>query len=281
MLVACLATQSYGDTTTTSTWTGAFGFEFWGIPANWNNGVPDAVGARAVFPAAAITTPTDVNLSNGPYTVGSLAYDGNQPLGFELGSLIFDQDGAGQAQIVLGSPTTASVELDIDVILADDLHIQSSSFGNSLHFPRPLGGAHNINLSGSGQVEFSGLNSTWTGQLNINDSMRALVSDPFGLGDTATGTVINGGRLTLDAATNEAVTVNGGLLFLNAGSTAGAVIINNGGTLDSRGSTGAVTVNDGGTVHLRTSSSVPAIFSNGGFIDQYASPIPSVKPRPR
>lgn len=226
MLVACLAAQSVATTSPTD-WTGAFGFEFWGIPANWDNGVPNSAGAQAVFPTAVITTPTTVNLSNGPYTVGSLSYAGDQPLVFELGTLIFDQDGAGagQAQIVLGSVTTTRLELNSDIIVNDDLSIQSASVGNSIEFQNPISGSGNINLIGSGVVEFANLNnSPWTGQLNINDNIQAVVSMPTGLGSSAVGTVIHGGALVVNAATSEPVTVNdGGALILNPGGAIGAL----------------------------------------------------------
>lgn len=231
MLVACLATHTYADTTPTSNWTGAFGFEVWGIPANWDNGVPNAAGNRAVFPASVITTPTAVSLTNGPYTLGILEYDGNQPLEFELGSLVFDQDGAGagQAQILLGSVTSTSLEFDSAILLNDDLHVQSSSGGNQLTFQRTLSGAGNITLSGSGVVEFADLNTAWTGQLDIHDNIRAIVSTPDALGDTLAGTVLHSGELVVNAATHETVTVNdGGALLLNPGGTIGALNSNGG-----------------------------------------------------
>lgn len=153
---------------TASTWAGADG--------NWNNtgnpgwnatGVPNAMGATAIFGAttAARTTTQNLNPEGGGVTVGTLSFTGVNQAGSRTIKLTqpitFNQDGTGTGiAIIENTNTSASANNFLKlgdstaqrIILADDLLIRNAA-GKSGYIN--IGAA----IEGAGNVTFNNLNT--------------------------------------------------------------------------------------------------------------------------
>jgi len=210
----------------------------WSSTANWTGGVPNAIGAGAVFSAsttAALTITLDV-----PVTVGTLLLgnSGNAAVGYALSgtgsnTLTLNSSGyplaGGGATITVMDGTHAiyaSVELN------DNLAVTGSNSGWVLSFgaASTITGGHSLTMNGNGTLILGGSNS-YTGGTFVT-----------------AGTLVATNLNALPEGTN--LTVGGGATFIFDPSQA-----------STSPASGAVAVPEPGTLGLLAASAVFAAFT--------------------
>ena len=143
----------------------------WNTPANWNpETVPDVASATAAF-GSIITAPTTVTL-NAPITVGTITIDNANPYiisGTTTDNLTFSTTSGSAAITVTDVNGDGSHVISSPIALSSPLSITQGSTG-TLTLSGVISGSESITTaSGSGPVEFSGIN-TFIGAFELVES---------------------------------------------------------------------------------------------------------------
>ncbi len=168
----------------------------WSNSANWSSGVPNGVGATAVFPFTNSSNDFQVQLTS-DVTLGSLissSYRLEQING--PGKLIFDASTPGVAPLLkMGLESSGSVRINSQVILADNaLHLDLPTQSHRVFFMQGFAPTNaNLTLDGLGEITFVGDYSGWTGSLLLDSGSASFY------GSAAADVILDGGGLTLRA----------------------------------------------------------------------------------
>jgi autotransporter-associated beta strand protein len=183
-------------TGTFAVWASA-GSGSWSNSGNWTSGVPNAVGAWAVFNAS--TTAAMTITLDSPQTVGNLVLgnSGSTSVGYTLmgsgsNSLTLNNSGSGATITV----TDGSHVIDAPVILADNLLVSGGgtlAFGNS----SSITGSYALTMSGTGGTLILSGTDTYTGGTNVTAG-KLIVTTNTALPDGASLSVGAGGTLIFD-----------------------------------------------------------------------------------
>lgn len=216
-------------------WTGSVSGD-WAEPGNWNTagGFPDnaldtATLAGANHPA--------VDLGGATRSVGALTFDTTASTAFSVGNGALNVAAGGsivKAATVSNNNSTVSAGVDL---VGDATFTNNNSWvlnAKMLQITGLITGSGTLTITGTGNggVQLARDNSaTFTGAVQI-DSGMLLLSNDKALGDTATGTTVNGGELWLayGVRTPEAFTIAGDSRQSNlgAGGISGDVRVNSG-----------------------------------------------------
>jgi hypothetical protein len=196
---------------TISNWLSAGSSSDWFLPANWSAGVPSLPGDVAAVPGGPGFHP---GIGATSASLGRLNFSGGGPVTISgTGTLTFSKPGADPAVI----SATASQFLSPTIVPAllvpsgETLSLEPGS-NSSLTLSGGIGASGgDVKLSGAGQVTLGGGHAGWTGRMTV-DAGQLAVTSGTALGSSSEGTVINGGVVTLSAATSEPFTLNGGTL---------------------------------------------------------------------
>ena len=183
----------------------------WMSEQNWNAGVPNAIGAQAVFGPSFPTGNATVRV-NAPITVGSFTSGNQHAITLRDNPITFDNGGLGAALYVDSGAGQLSVYPNLT--LSDNLQFLVDKSAGPLLINGRVSGPGNIGVALGGTVQINGDNADWSGALSINGG-RVSVKHANGLGTTDVGTVVNAGSLQLNAATGEPIEVRGGVLTVN------------------------------------------------------------------
>jgi autotransporter-associated beta strand protein len=236
-VTASLALTGLPQRAHASTWAGANAN--WSSNANpgWNGtGVPDAIGATALFVSPTATTTQDIGAG---VTVGTLNKGGAANASWTIvptNALILNQDGGGAGYATLANSTTAvgGHRLNINagtLTLADDLLISNTSGSNStsgsIAIAANIGGAGNITLAnisnniGVAPIYFNGtISSNFTGNILLRSGAVTFNDKDF-LGNAATNVLTLGqvgqGGVSLVSTNTPGTVVNNIVVTANTG----------------------------------------------------------------
>lgn len=225
-------------------WTGAINGD-WDEPGNWNtpSGFPDNALDTATL---AGTNHPAVDLGGATRSVGALTFNTAASTAFTVGNGTLNLAAGGsivKAATVSNNNSTVSAAVNL---LGDATFTNNNSWVHNAKMLQVTGlitgsGTLTITGTGSGGVQLTRDNSaTFTGAVQMDSGMLLLSSDKA-LGDTATGTTVNGGELWLayGVRTPEAFTIAGDSRQSNLGTSgiSGDVRVNSGvtWTLDTGG----------------------------------------------
>jgi len=138
-------------------WTSAGGGK-WSDLTKWTGGVPNSIGATAIFSAS--TSASSTIMLDSPLTVGALQFSssGNTTLGYTLSgggtnTLTLDNSGSGASITV----TDGTHEIETPVVLADNLEVTTGStnpwtlsFGTASSITQSGTGSYSLTMSGAG-----------------------------------------------------------------------------------------------------------------------------------
>jgi autotransporter-associated beta strand protein len=212
------------------TWNLALGGT-WDSLANWNPaGVPNGVGASAVFnSAASANNPAQTGnrtiTADGGQTVGSIVFNNDAANAFTTsittgagGSLTFDETGAGPATITVPAVAgTGNNTISAAITLADSLvatvsNITASSAAGALNLTATISGPGGFTKLGDGLATFGTGAKTYTGSTVIGGG-RIRISVAAQPSTTSSFTISAGGQVT--QITAGSITFGSGTLYLN------------------------------------------------------------------
>jgi autotransporter-associated beta strand protein len=198
-----------------STWTGALGGD-WNDPTKWTNGVPNGLGAHAIFgptppnAAAAINLESAVELSVLEYAnLHGVMLTGAGPLSFaaQPGASSLIQVGAGKPLQILAPVGIQADELIVDVKVADAIP--------SVEVIGSLEGYGKLLKAGLGTLALSGDTSLHGADIEVSDG-TLIASELAASSDSGRFVVTDGARLTLvsasaDAVMRKPISIDGGI----------------------------------------------------------------------
>jgi fibronectin-binding autotransporter adhesin len=144
-----------------TTWANAAGGS-WGTASNWNNGVPNEIGATAIF-GTALTAPGTIAL-NGSKTVGNMTFDSANSYTIASGtggSITFETNtGAANLMVPQGNHTISA-----PVVLGSNL-IADVGANGAVTLTGAISGARTLTKRGSGVLSLTSAN-TYTGDTTV------------------------------------------------------------------------------------------------------------------
>jgi autotransporter-associated beta strand protein len=228
---AVLTNVALTERVAAETWNSTIGF--WNVAANWTPAtVPNAIDATATFDAVNPGTSFSVNLTGGPFTVGTLNLNSSVAVAgyhFQQGTLIM-QVSAGSAAINVQSSNFAADFLSSTTLqLNSNTVITTASSAAHLSVDGLVAGAGALTIAGPGTVILNHAN-TYTGDTTITSGTLAIGdADALGTGivgfttaagalrSDITGTLTNvidalaGGTSRVHAASGQTLTLTGAL----------------------------------------------------------------------
>ena len=251
ILLAMLALCSSAPGASTYTWTGTTSGA-WSLAANWGGSGPPISGDTARFNAPA-SNDTVVDVGTGGVSVNSIVFDTGttniHTISTGTGGITLDDNGSITYNVAstgsTGGKQTISVPLNIGPTGATFTNKnQGGGYGyggngsNPMEINGVLTGSGTITITGasssSSMVSLGGSNLTsFTGNITVN-SGQLRIGAANGLGDTAHGTTLNGGSLTVGASGSaEPITYanNSSTINIGNGSFAGPISVNSSRTL--------------------------------------------------
>ncbi|MBR1211978.1 autotransporter outer membrane beta-barrel domain-containing protein [Bradyrhizobium sp. JYMT SZCCT0180] len=253
---AVLTNVALTERVAAETWNGTIGF--WNVAANWTPAtVPNAIDATATFDAVNPGVSFSVNLTGGPFTVGTLNLNSSVAVGgyhFQQGTLIM-QVSAGSAAInVQSSNFTNDFSSDTTLQLNSNTVITTASSTARLTVDGLVAGAGALTIAGPGTVILNHANTYTSGTTITSGTLAIGDADALGTGNVSfttaagalrsdiTGTLTNaievfaGGTSRISAANGQTLTLTGalalhvgaaGMQFGEAGGT-GTVVLDGG-----------------------------------------------------
>jgi autotransporter-associated beta strand protein len=171
----------------------------WSNPANWDDVVPNAVGALAVLASPPLTASATVTLDE-PVTLGILSFSGFEGYTVAGGSaLTFDNNGLSAVVNV----SDGLHEISAPVVLAGNTAV-NPAVGSELVLSGSLTGGSTFGVGGGGTVNLNGDITGFTGGFAINSGvMRISPATPLLLNQ-----LISGGGSLVHAGAGE-LTISG------------------------------------------------------------------------
>ncbi len=277
---------SIGVYAQTYTWNVA-GTASWTSSSSWTpSGIPNAVGANAIFGSVAASNVSVKLVSN--VTVGSITFSNPSSLNYALitgstsikSQITFDVS-SGNAQINLTNSGNVTINDYISILLNDNLELNSSGTG-ILQINSGIGGTGGLIKNGSGYVI---LNRTQNAQVNYfsGDTVVNAGTLQIGIGGNAlviggsSNVIINSGGTLIHDGTNKIVDtakiiLNGGTWNLNNFSdTVASLTLSANSIIDMGSSTGTILTFTGGVTYTSGTSLTIENWSgslSGGGSDQ-------------
>jgi autotransporter-associated beta strand protein len=155
----------------------------WSNPVNWDDVVPNAVGARAVLASPPLTASATVTLDE-PVTLGILSFSGFEGYTVAGGSaLTFDNNGLSAVVNV----SDGLHEISAPVVLSGNTTV-NSAVGSELILSGSLAGGSTFGVGGGGTVNLNGDITGFTGGIAINSGvMRISPATPLLLNQLISG----------------------------------------------------------------------------------------------
>lgn len=218
-----LALSGLGAAHAQTTWTGSTGGE-WGTPANWDSGIPNAVGAVANINVAHTVNLTDP-LTN--YTFGTLSTS------------------VASGSVVIGS-TSVTTDVLTAAVSAGAPVINVTNSNANIFLYANLGGTQGYNKTGSGKLtfRFNGADQTYSGNVIISGGILGIEKNSSLGDDNNDITIANAARLLAEPGSNSGtitlpssrtITLTGAQSQIGANAAAVNLVINGNVTEDAAG----------------------------------------------
>jgi len=229
--LSALATSAVAQTT----WVPTSGTNAWTDPANWSDGVPDAVGAVATFP-----NPAGASLIATTVTTGTLSATN------------------GSGGVVVGDPATTDdiVRLQVE---SGTPRVNVSNGSANLFMYANVEGTQGFEKTGAGKFtfRFNPADQSYTGDILINGGILG-INQEGSLGSSANGiTIANGARLlaepggnsgTITLPATRAITLGGAQSQIGSGNAAVNLVVQ--GPIGQTGTGQGLVKTDAGVVTL-------------------------------
>ena len=150
----------------------------WGNPAHWSGGIPNSVGAIAVFSSSSTSGNSALIDLPGPITVGVMNFTstGDFGYGFVNGNFIFN-NGAVAAELNVNVTAVSNpISFSLPITLASNLVVTVVVAGSDVVFSGAVSGSGSLTLAGDGILRLTGAN-TFNGGIAIQGGILEANAD--------------------------------------------------------------------------------------------------------